>query len=237
MKTSKVLVIVPAYNEQGNILNTLADIREHAPYVDYVVINDCSTDDTRTILTQNGANVVNLPVNLGIGGGVQTGYCYALENGYDIAIQFDGDGQHMAAYLQDLIAPIENGEADVTIGSRFIKKEGFQSSALRRFGINFLSGLIKTLSGVKVHDVTSGMRAVNKEIIAYFAQHYAQDYPEPEAILAAGLEGARVKEIPVQMRERLSGESSIDAFKSIYYMIKVSIALVVHRFSHRRKRA
>ena len=127
MKQCKILVIVPAYNEQGNILNTLADIRDHAPQVDYVVINDCSTDQTREILTREGANVVHLPVNLGIGGGVQTGYCYALENGYDIAIQFDGDGQHMAAYLQDLITPIVEGEADVTIGSRFIKKEGFQS--------------------------------------------------------------------------------------------------------------
>ena len=172
--------------------------------------------------------------NLGIGGGVQTGYQYALENGYDIAIQFDGDGQHMAEYLHDLMAPIERGEANITIGSRFIKKEGFQSSALRRFGIVFLSGLIKMLCGVRVHDVTSGMRAADRKMIALYAENYAQDYPEPEAIVAANLAGAVIEEIPVQMRERQSGKSSIHSLKSIYYMIKVSIALAAYRITHRR---
>ncbi len=233
----RTLIIIPAYNEEGSILTTIEDIRTYAPDVDFVVINDCSTDNTRRILTEAGANVVNLPINLGIGGGVQTGYQYALENDYDIAIQFDGDGQHMAEYLHDLMGPIERGEADITIGSRFIKKEGFQSSALRRFGIVFLSGLIKLLCGVRVHDVTSGMRAADRRAIALFAENYAQDYPEPEAIMAANLAGATIMEIPVQMRERQSGKSSIHSLKSIYYMIKVSISLLAYRITHRRAKS
>lgn len=231
----KTLVIIPAYNEEGSILNTIADLQTNACDVDYVVINDSSTDRTKAILREANVNFLDLPVNLGIGGGVQTGYRYALENGYDIAIQFDGDGQHCAEYIKDLIAPIVSGDADFTIGSRFIKKEGFQSSGIRRLGINFLSALIHMLCGVKVYDVTSGMRAVNRDLIAYFADNYAQDYPEPEAILAASMEGARVREVSVQMRERQSGVSSINAFKPIYYMLKVSIALVLSRFTFRRR--
>lgn len=231
----KILLIIPAYNEQENILSTISDIKANADFVDFVVINDCSTDATREILMRSGASYLDLPVNLGIGGGVQTGYRYAREKGYDIAIQFDGDGQHCAAYVQDLIAPIVAGEADFTIGSRFLRKEGFQSSGLRRMGINFLSSLIYFLCGTKIYDVTSGMRAVNRKMIGYFAENYAQDYPEPEAILAASMEGARIQEVPVQMRERTGGISSINALKPIYYMIKVSLALMISRVTYRRK--
>lgn len=230
----KVLLIIPAFNEQDSILNTIADIKDNGGDVDYIVINDCSTDATKSVLLQAEVPFLDLPINLGIGGGVQTGYRYAAEHGYDIAIQFDGDGQHCAAYLQDLIAPIIAGDADITIGSRFIRKEGFQSSGLRRIGINFLSSLIHLLCGTKINDVTSGMRAVNKKMIAFFAREYAQDYPEPEAILAASLAGARIIEIPVQMRERSAGVSSINALKPIYYMIKVSIALIVSRITYGR---
>lgn len=227
----KILTIVPAYNEEKNIYQTIQDIQQAELTVDYIVINDCSTDHTRKVLRENNANYLDLPINLGIGGGVQTGYCYAMEHGYDIAIQFDGDGQHDARYLKDLIAPIESGRADVVIGSRFIKKEGFQSTGLRRLGINFLSGLIHILCGVKVRDVTSGMRAVNRRMIEQFAADYAQDYPEPEAILAAGLAGAKIEEVPVQMRERQGGVSSINPVRSVYYMIKVSLALILFRFT------
>lgn len=231
----KTLLIIPAYNEQDSILTTIADIQEHAPDVDYLVINDCSTDSTKQILTNAGVNYLDLPVNLGIGGGVQAGYRYAQEAGYDIAIQFDGDGQHCAAYISDLVAPIKAGSANFTIGSRFIKKEGFQSSSIRRLGINFLSTLIRLLCGITIHDVTSGMRAVDRSLIAYFSDNYAQDYPEPEAIVAASLFGAKIQEVPVQMRERLGGTSSISSFKSVYYMIKVSVALILSRISYRRK--
>ena len=231
----KTLVIIPAYNEAGNIERTVDDLTKNAPDVDIMIINDCSTDRTKEILRENNFPFLDLPINLGIGGGVQTGYLYALAHGYDIAIQFDGDGQHDAKYLERLIAPIESGEADVVIGSRFIQKEGFQSSAMRRLGINFLSNLIYLLCGVKVYDVTSGMRAVNRKMIAQFAEQYAQDYPEPEAILLSGMVGAKIIEVPVQMRERMAGKSSISMVKSIYYMIKVSIALIIERSTLRRK--
>lgn len=225
----KVLAIVPAYNEQASICNTVADLQQYAPEVDIVVVNDSSTDRTKEILRERQIPFLDLPVNLGIGGGVQTGYRYALEQNYDIAVQFDGDGQHLATYLQNLIAPIERGEADMTIGSRFLTNEGFQSSAVRRLGIGFLSALIYALCGIRVRDVTSGMRAVNKKMICVFAQNYAQDYPEPEAILASGLIGANVLEIPVQMRERLGGVSSINPARSVYYMVKVSLSLLLTR--------
>jgi len=235
-KVERLLIIIPAYNEQENIEKTLKDIQTHVPEADYIVINDCSSDGTRAILRKIHATYLDLPVNLGIGGGVQTGYRYALEHNYDIAVQFDGDGQHDAYYIKDLIAPIETGQADVSIGSRFVKKEGFQSSAMRRFGIRFLSGLIHLLCGVMVRDVTSGMRAVNREMIEKFAQNYAQDYPEPEAILYSGLIKARIAEVPVQMRERQGGTSSINMLRSMYYMVKVSIALVVTRMTVGKER-
>ncbi len=235
MKHSDVLVIIPCYNEESNIERVISRLTQTCPDVDYLVVNDCSTDHSEEILRKNHFNYVNLPVNLGIGGGVQTGYRYARDNGYKIAVQMDGDGQHSPAYLETVIAPVRSGEADQCIGSRFLEKEGFQSSALRRFGINFLSGLIHLLSGVKVHDVTSGFRATGPELTAFFADHYAPDYPEPEAILTASLAGFKIKEVPVIMEERLGGVSSIRSFKSAYYMIKVSIALVIDRMSHSRK--
>jgi len=229
----KTLVIIPAYNEENNIEKVLSEVGT-IDDIDYLVINDCSKDHTAQLLNQLNASHVNLPVNLGIGGGVQTGYIYAKTHNYDIAVQMDGDGQHDARYLQAIIQPILDGQADFVIGSRFINKEGFQSSSLRRIGINFLSGLVKLCCGVTVKDVTSGFRAVNREMIEFFAEEYAQDYPEPEAIVAAALYGAKIKEVPVQMRERESGVSSISAFKSIYYMIKVSMAIILQRFSFRR---
>ena len=231
----KTLVIIPAYNEENNILQTVEDLRTYAPDVDVVVINDCSTDNTKQVLRENKIPFLDLPINLGIGGGVQTGYQYAKEYGYDIAVQFDGDGQHDARYLHALMEPLEADAADVVVGSRFLKREGFQSTKLRRMGIWFLSGLINMLAGVKVHDVTSGMRAVNRTMIDVFATSYAQDYPEPEAILASGLMGRRVLEVPVQMKERLSGTSTISRFKSFYYMIKVSLALIIERTAMTKK--
>ena len=223
------IVIVPAYNEQDNIRNTLKDLEENGAGTDILVMNDCSTDRTEEILKEEGVNYLSFPVNLGIGGGVQAGYQYARDNGYEIAIQFDGDGQHEAKYLKDLMAPLISGEADIAIGSRFVEHEGFQSSGARRLGIGILSRLIRLLCGVKVLDVTSGMRAVNRRFIEEYAEHYAQDYPEPEALLYAGLRKARIREVPVQMKERAGGKSSISAVKSVYYMIKVSLALIIGR--------
>lgn len=225
----KILIIIPVYNEEMNIEKVVTALQEQAPYVDYIIVNDCSKDNTAAVCKKNGYHYLSLPVNLGIGGGVQAGYQYALENNYDIAVQMDGDGQHDAKYLEKILKPIREDQADIVIGSRFIIKEGFQSSRLRRIGINFLSGLIKLCSGTRVKDVTSGFRAVNRRFIKIYAQEYSQDYPEPEAIIAGALYKGRIKEVPVIMHEREAGSSSIHSWKSIYYMIKVTIAIFTYR--------
>lgn len=229
----KVLVIIPAYNEEESIklvVNNLINAsNEFDLDLDYVIINDCSTDSTGKVCKDNDFNYVSLPVNLGIGGGVQTGYRYAAENDYDIAIQMDGDGQHDPQYIKELIKPIINNGQDMVIGSRFITNEGFQSSKMRRVGINFLKYLIKFCCGISINDTTSGFRATSKSLTKFFSENYAQDYPEPEAIIEAVLNGFKVQEVPVIMHERQGGESSIKIFQTIYYMIKVSLAIIIYR--------
>lgn len=227
----KILVIIPAYNEQENILETIKDLDAYYPQLDRVVINDDSQDHTKDILEKYHINHINLPVNLGIGGGVQTGYLYAYENGYDIAVQMDGDGQHCASELGKIIQPILEGKADAVIGSRFITKAGFQSTFFRRIGIQFLSVMIWTCTGMRIYDVTSGFRAVNRRFIEIFSAEYAQDYPEPEAIVAISKYNGRICEVPVLMRERRNGVSSIRSFQSLYYMIKVSLAIIFRKIN------
>lgn len=231
----KTLVIIPCYNEEQNIEKVIANLQETYPKADYLVVNDCSTDRSEEILRKGGYNYISLPANLGIGGGVQSGYLYAVEHDYDITVQMDGDGQHNPKYLADVIAPVAQGELDMCIGSRFIDKKGFQSSGARRLGINCLSGLIRLLTGAKVKDVTSGFRACNKELTAFYARNYAQDYPEPEAIVSGIVNGFRIGEVPVVMEERMGGQSSISPIKGAYYMVKVSLALVVYRLTVRSK--
>lgn len=231
----KTLIIIPAYNEAKNIELVVRNLIENYPEYDYIVINDCSKDETLDILNKNNFNYLNLPINLGIGGGVQAGYKFALENGYDIAIQMDGDGQHDPKYFNSAVSIINEDKADIVIGSRFIEYKGFQSSFMRRFGINFLSKLIKLMSKADIKDVTSGYRIVNSKFIKLYSEEYAQDYPEPEAIVNAMVNKARIKEIPVIMNERMEGESSISPMKSIYYMIKVSLSIILYRFCVNRK--
>ena len=232
----KVLIIIPAYNEEKSIEKVVENLINNYPQYDYLIVNDGSTDRTEEICRERNYNFVTLPVNLGIGGGVQTGYMYAVKNDYDIAIQTDGDGQHNPEYIEKLIEPIVKGEADMTIGSRFIEKEGFQTSFMRRMGINIIKGVIKMCCGVTIKDNTSGFRASSKELTKYFSENYAQDYPEPEAIVTSVLNGYTVKEVPVVMNEREEGVSSINAAKSVYYMIKVSLALMIHRLGYQKKR-
>lgn len=232
----KILIIIPAYNEAESIEKVIENLEKQVPFADYLIIDDCSNDDTKKICRENHLNYLSFPINLGIGGGVQAGYQYALENGYDVAIQHDGDGQHDPKYIKDVIQPLIDNTCDIVIGSRFISKEGFQSSATRRLGINFLSWLIFICTGIRIKDVTSGFRAVNREYIKLYATDYPQDYPEPEAIVIARLNGARIKEVPVIMKERENGVSSISFRKSIYYMLKVSMAILICRFTNRRKR-
>ena len=229
----KTLIIIPAYNESENIERVIADIKQNCPQYDYLVVNDCSTDNTLEICKKNNFNHINLCCNLGIGGGVQSGYMYAYRNGYDYAVQIDGDGQHDPQYISQMIEVLEKRNADMAVGSRFITKEGFQSSGMRRFGITFLSTLIRLVCGANVKDVTSGFRVVNKKYIEVFSKDYADDYPEPEAIVAVTLRGGKVTEAPVIMREREGGVSSISPFKSIYYMIKVSLAILLYRITYK----
>lgn len=232
----KILVIIPCYNEEASIASVIENLKKEAPFADYLVVNDCSTDSSRAILTANSYNHINNPVNLGIGGGMQAGYIYAYENDYDIAVQMDGDGQHDPKYLEKICDTVASGQYDMAIGSRFIEKEGFQSSAMRRFGIKILSGLIKMLTGQKIYDVTSGYRACNRKLIELFSRKYADDFPEPEAIMHCILNGYTVGEVPVSMVRRTAGVSSISSTKSAYYMIKVCLAIIVTRISTKKKK-
>lgn len=228
----RVLIIIPAYNEAKNLVHLVNEIKTKCPEYNYVIINDGSDDDTKALCKCHLFSCIHLPINSGIGVAVQTGYKYAYEMGYDVAIQIDGDGQHGIEFLQNVIEPIIKNEADITIGSRFIEKKGFQSSTMRRAGISFLSTLILICTGIRIKDVTSGYRAANKRFIEIYANDYSRDYPEPEAIVTAVMHRARIKEIPVEMKERQSGVSSINFGKSIYYMIKVTLAIVVKRISY-----
>lgn len=230
----KTLLIIPTYNEERNIENTIKRILDlHNSDVDYIVINDGSTDNTLEILDNNHFNYLSLPTNLGIGGAVQTGYKYALYKNYDIAIQFDGDGQHNVEYINQLIQQIEAGN-DLVIGSRFLDNlTGFKSTKTRRFGIKLLSNLIKLCTGKKITDPTSGFRACNKKIIELFSMNYPYDYPEPDTIVKVIKKGFNVKEIPVIMNEREQGKSSINTLKSVYYMIKVSLSIIISSFSNK----
>ena len=225
----KRLIIIPAYNEEENIERTVNAIQKSAQGFDYVIINDCSTDNTRKICEEKEFNIVNLPINLGIGGAVQTGYKYAYENGYDVAVQVDGDGQHDPEFLNTMADYLIEHQVDMVIGSRFIEKKGFQSSITRRMGIQFFSKLIKVLTGKTITDPTSGLRMIGRNVMEIFSRDYPRDYPEPESIVAVLRKNMKIEEIPVVMLERQGGVSSISPKKSIYYMIKVTLAILIER--------
>lgn len=221
----KVLVIIPAYNEEENLGFLLKEMEKYT--FDVVVVNDCSVDKTVNVCVEHGVKYIDLANNLGIGGAVQTGYQFAANHNYDIAIQIDGDGQHDPYYISELIKPIFENRADLVIGSRYLAKEGFQSSTMRRIGIKHFSHLIRMLFRTKITDPTSGFRACNKSVIRFFAKQYPADYPEPETIVTLLRNKLRVIEIPVIMNSREYGISSINKFKAIYYMIKVSLAIFI----------
>ena len=223
------LIIIPAYNESENIERTVQMIKDNASSFDYVIINDCSTDKTKEICEERGYNLLNLPINLGIGGAVQTGFKYALQQGYDLAVQVDGDGQHDPSFLAEMAKMLEEKGCDMVIGSRFINKEGYQSSGLRRVGIKYFTLLIRIITGTKITDPTSGLRMINRGVIQMFAEDYPKDYPEPESIVAVLRQRKKVVEIPVVMKAREGGVSSISMRKSVYYMIKVTLAIIIER--------
>ncbi|HHK1640420.1 TPA: glycosyltransferase family 2 protein, partial [Streptococcus pyogenes] len=215
-------------------VNTIRTIESDAPDFDYIIIDDCSTDNTLAICQEQGFNVISLPINLGIGGAVQTGYRYAQRCGYDVAVQVDGDGQHNPCYLEKMVEVLVQSSVNMVIGSRFITKEGFQSSFARRIGIKYFTWLIALLTEKKITDATSGLRLIDRSLIERFANHYPDDYPEPETVVDVLVSHFKVKEIPVVMNERQGGVSSISLTKSVYYMIKVTLAILVVRLKGNR---
>jgi len=230
----KVLVIVPAYNEAEGIAQVIDQLRRETPYADVLVINDGSSDATGTIARAAGVNVIDLTCNLGIGGAVQTGYRYAAEHHYDYAVQIDGDGQHSPSDLGRLLFAMFDTNADMVIGSRFITKEGFQSTFARKMGIGVLSTLLSRLTGRIVTDPTSGYRLCGRRAISLFAREYPTDYPEVEALMLLYNRELSFAEIPVVMHERQGGVSSISALKSVYYMSKVILSVLLMKTMKRK---
>lgn len=235
----RVLLIVPAYNEAENLPRLVETVENFKKArtgfeLDYIIINDGSRDNTEALCRQHGYRAVHLVQNLGIGGAVQTGYLFALRQGYDIAVQFDGDGQHDIDSLPGLIAPILAGAADFSVGSRFLEgTSGFRSTAMRRVGIKFLSAIIRLVTGQRMTDPTSGFRAASRPVIRLLAAHYPVDYPEPESLVELVKSGFRVTEVQVNMFERAHGVSSISPMKSVWYMLKVSLAILCTGFQRK----
>lgn len=227
MERPKILVIIPAYNEEKSVGNVIRKIK-YCFDADIVVIDDGSADSTSDKASSEGAKVIRLPFNLGIGGAMQTGYLYANENNYDVAVQVDADGQHDPAYLKTLVAPLLEEKCDMAIGSRYVKESSYKSSVSRRMGMVFFSWLVYLLTASRINDTTSGFRAVNRKIIEYFASSYPTDYPEVDVLVRLFRKNFRILEIPVEMMERQGGKSSITPLKSIYYMVKVSLALLIN---------
>ena len=228
MSSSRLVAIVPAWNEAGAIAGVVDEVTSMDPTIEVVVVDDASTDDTAEIAAARGATVLRLPFNVGIGGAVQTGFRYALAEGYERAVRLDGDGQHDASQISRILAPIEAGEADLVIGSRFVDPGGaYRPPLARRIGIRVFARLVSTLGRHRVTDTTSGFVALDRAGIELFASEYPHDYPEVEATLVALRSGLRLAQVQVEMRERATGTSSITFVASLYYIVKVTLALLV----------
>jgi len=228
MTGARVVAVVPAYNESGAVGRVVDEIRAACPEAEVVVVDDASTDETAAVAEARGATVLRLPFNVGIGGAVQTGFRYALEEGFDRAVRLDGDGQHDASEIPTLFAPLERGEADLVIGSRFVDGVGtYRPPLARRLGIRVFARLVSLLGGQRVTDTTSGFIALDRAGIELFAREYPHDYPEVEATLVALRSGLRLAQVQAEMRERETGSSSITFVRSLYYIVKVLLALLV----------
>ncbi len=227
----RTLLIIPAFNEAACISGVIAKIREHFGG-DIVVIDDGSEDETGTLARAAGAVVLRHTCNLGIGAAVQTGFIYALQQSYDFVVRNDGDGQHDPIQILQLLEPLQRDEADIVVGSRFLAREGYQSTFVRRVGI-FILGIVSALVGTRITDPTSGYWAVNRRALTVLSRSQPDDYPETEALMEASRFGCRVRELPVIMHARIAGESSISAMYSGFYMMKVVLALLVGRLRPR----
>ena len=231
----RTLVIVPAYNEAKTIANIVREIWQAEVGVDILVVNDASLDNTSEVARATGAKVLDLPVNLGIGGAMMTGFNYAVRQGYDIAMQVDGDGQHNPIYLERVLEPIISGTADMVIGSRFMGGRGYTSTTTRLVGIRLFAWLIGQATNRRFSDPTSGFRAYNREALKFVARHYPQDFPEPESIVLMIRNGFRVKEVPVEMRERLGGISSVRPLKAGYFVASNALAIIISVLKGRKR--
>ena len=226
--TTRLVAVVPAWNEAAAIGSVVDEIKRVAPAIDVVVVDDASTDETAAVAEGRGAVVLRLPFNVGIGGAVQTGLRYALQEGYGLAVRLDGDGQHDATEIPKILAPVQAGAADLVIGSRFVDANGsYRPPLARRLGIRVFARLVSLLGGQRVTDTTSGFTALNRAGIELFAAEYPHDYPEVEATLVALRSGLRLAQVQVEMRERAAGTSSITFVRSLYYIVKVMLALLV----------
>lgn len=222
----KILVVVPAFNEAENMVTVISDLREHFPRGDIVVINDGSLDNTSHVARSLGIRVIDIPSNLGIGGAVQTGFKFAFKYSYDVVVQFDGDGQHMAEEIEKILKPVHEG-IDLVIGSRFLVAGGYNMPLTRRTGSTVFSWVISLVCQQKLSDTTSGFRAYGKKVINLFSSYYPEDYPEVEALIVAHKNQLKIREVPVHMRQRAGGKSSITALLSVYYMVKVLLAIFI----------
>ncbi|CAG1064641.1 Polyprenol monophosphomannose synthase [uncultured bacterium] len=224
---NKLLIIIPAFNEEATIAGVIASIRRHMPAADIVVVNDGSRDRTAERASSGGAVVLSHLYNMGIGATMQTGYKYARSKGYSIAVQVDADGQHPADQIERLVKPVLEGKADIVVGSRFLGEGDYRPSIARSAGMAIFSKLVSIIIKEKVTDTTSGFRAAGKNCIDYFASRYPDDYPEVEALVLLHKKGFSIMEVPVSMAERAGGRSSITPMRSVYYMVKVLLAIMV----------
>lgn len=223
----RVLVIIPAYNEEESLGQVIREVQQAVPLADIVVIDDGSTDATPRIAQEHRAEVLSLPYNLGIGSAMQTGFMYARSRNYDYAVQVDGDGQHAPDEISDLLTIFESGAVDVVIGSRYIEDRGYITPWQRRIGIIILASIISLIVRRRITDPTSGFRALNRRSVDFCARDYPFDYPEPEAVVLFHRAGLKVQEIPVSMNPRYGGQSSITPMRSAYYMVKVILAILI----------
>lgn len=224
---------MPAYNEAATLRGVLQAIRTYCPTADVVVVNDASTDATQTVAEAAGVRVLDLPINLGIGGAMQTGFRYAVRQGYNFAMQVDGDGQHDPRFIPDLLAPLMQNTADMVIGSRFLKPVGYTSSFVRLFGIRLFAYLIGLVTNKRIFDSTSGYRAYNRAVLEFAAQHYPSDFPEPESIVTFLRNGFRLQEVPVIMQRRARGASSVQVGRGTYFVLSNAIAILVSGLKRR----